>query len=162
LIWRGKIKSKSNLNIDEKYSGNKISGFFALNILIILISIFLVYSIIIKISPPKEENIIVKESLDRIPTVEVLNGCGYPGIAEKFTDLLRSKNFDVVKIGNFSSFDIDTTFVIDRLGEKKYALAVAESMKIPAENVIQHFNKNYFLDVTFVIGKDFNNYLKGE
>lgn len=81
-------------------------------------------------------------------------------MADKFTDLLRSKNFDVVKIGNYASFDVDTSFVIDRVGDKKYALAVAESLKVPTQNVIQHFNKNYFLDVTFVIGKDFNNYLR--
>ncbi|MCS7053518.1 MAG: LytR C-terminal domain-containing protein [Ignavibacterium sp.] len=89
-----------------------------------------------------------------------MNGCGTSGVAEKFTDLLRSKNFDVVKVGNYYSFDVDTTFIIDRIGDKKYALAVAESLGVPIQNVIQHFNKNYFLDVTFVIGKDFNNYLK--
>ena len=123
-------------------------------------SLFLIYSIILKIPFSKENEVVAGEILDRIPTVEILNGCGYSGIAEKFTDLLRSKNFDVVKIGNFSSFEVDTTFVIDRVGNKKYALAVAESLNIPAKNVIQHYNKNYFLDVTFVIGKDFNNYLK--
>lgn len=123
-------------------------------------SLFLIYSILLKIPFSKKNEAVVAKSLDRIPTVEILNGCGYSGIAEKFTDLLRSKNFDVVKIGNFTTFDVDTTFVIDRVGDKKYALAVAESLKIPFENVIQHFNKNYFLDVTFVIGKDFNNYIK--
>jgi len=162
LTWREKINYKSNLNTEKKFPDKKINGIFVVNILIILLSIFLVYSVITKISFTKEENKIVKETLDRIPTIEVLNGCGYAGVADSFTDLLRSKNFDVVKTGNFSSFDIDTTFVIDRVGEKKYAMAVAESLKIPAQNVIQHYNKNYFLDVTFVIGKDFNNYLKGE
>lgn len=162
MTWREKINYKSNLNTEKKFPDKKINGIFFVNILIILLSIFLVYSIITKISFTKENNKIVKETLDRIPTIEVLNGCGYAGVADRFTDLLRSKNFDVVKTGNFSSFDIDTTFVIDRVGEKKYAMAVAESLKIPAQNVIQHYNKNYFLDVTFVIGKDFNNYLKGE
>lgn len=162
MTWREKINYKSNLNTEKKFPDKKINGIFFVNILIILLSIFLVYSIITKISFTKENNKIVKETLDRIPTIEVLNGCGYSGVADRFTDLLRSKNFDVVKTGNFSSFDIDTTFVIDRVGEKKYAMAVAESLKIPAKNVIQHYNKNYFLDVTFVIGKDFNNYLKGE
>lgn len=90
----------------------------------------------------------------------MLNGCGFPGVADKFTNLIRSKSFDVVKVGNFRTFDVDTTFIIDRVGDKKYALAMAESLNIPYKNVIQHFNKNYFLDVTFVIGKDFNNYLK--
>lgn len=122
----------------------------------------MIYSFIKSFTTLIEEKEVVVEKLDKIPTIEVLNGCGFPGVADKFTYLLRSKNFDVVKVGNFSSFDVDTTFVIDRIGNKKYALAVAESLKIPAKNVIQHFNKNYFLDVTFVVGKDYNNYLKGD
>lgn len=148
--------SKTSLDL----SGKKSKIVFYFNVSTFLTIIFLVYLIILKVPFLKKQDVSVKEKLDRVPTVEVLNGCGYPGIAEKFTDLIRAKNFDVVKTSNFATFDVDTTFVIDRIGDKKYALALADSLKIPHQNVIQHYNKNYFLDVTFVIGKDFNNYIK--
>lgn len=150
---KNKENQRSNAVIKNKV-------IFTLNLVLATIIVFLIYSIFVEISLTFLDKPIPVEKLDKIPTVEVLNGCGYPGVADKFTDILRSKSFDVVKIGNFSSFDVDTSFVIDRVGNKKYALAVAESLQIPAKNVIQHYNKNYFLDVTFIIGKDFNNYLK--
>lgn len=91
--------------------------------------------------------------------VEVLNGCGSKGLADTFTELLRKKNFDVVKIGNYTSFDVDNTFLIDRTGNTKNALDAADSLGISAERVIKQTNKNYFLDVTLVIGKDYKEIL---
>ena len=160
MIRRGKINSSTNKENPNSSAHSKNKVIFSLNILLTVIAVFLIYAIVTDIPFTRTENQIEKDKLDKIPTVEILNGCGYPGVADRFTDKLRSKNFDVVKIGNFTSFDVDTSFVIDRCGIKKYAIAVAESLGIPTKNVIQHFNKNYFLDVTFVIGKDFNNYLK--
>lgn len=92
----------------------------------------------------------------RIIQLEVLNGCGITGIAEKFTNFLRENNFDVVQIGNYSSFDIDNTLVVDRTGNKDNAYKVAESLGIDSKNVIQQINNDYFLDVSLIIGKDFN------
>ncbi len=48
-----------------------------------------------------------KQKASSIVQLEVLNGCGTSGIADKFTDYLRKQNFDVVQIGNYISFDID-------------------------------------------------------
>jgi hypothetical protein len=149
-------KKNNNQTLSSKYK----FILAVINILLIILAAYNAYAIINSLPQIRKKQSTVKEKLDRIPVVEVLNGCGYTGIADKFTNLIRSKGFDVVKTGNFVNFDVDTTFIIDRFGNKKYALAVADSLKIPHKNVIQHFNKNYFLDVTFVIGKDFNNYLK--
>ena len=69
-------------------------------------------------------------------------------------------SFDVVNLGNYRSFDIDKTIVIDRSGKVKNAEYLAEVIGIDKWNVIQQKNKNYFLDVSLIIGRDYNNFLK--
>lgn len=92
----------------------------------------------------------------RIIQLEVLNGCGITGIAEEFTNYLRQEDFDVVQVGNYTSFEISNTLVVDRTGKKANALKVAEALGIDSKNVIQQMNNDYFLDVSLIIGKDFN------
>jgi hypothetical protein len=87
--------------------------------------------------------------------VEVLNGCGVKGLADRFTDYLRQNNVDVVNIKNYISFDVDHSIVIDRIGNKANAFKIAEILGIKKENVIQQLNDGYFLDVSVVIGKDY-------
>ncbi len=130
-----------------------------INLLLAAVSVTLLIAITIRIIPLFETEKTHIRKTSHVIQVEVLNGCGNTGLADKFTDLLRSKKFDVVKTGNFTSFDIDNSFVIDRVGNKDFAYTLADSIGIPKTNVIQQFNKNYYLDVTLVIGKDFNNYL---
>ena len=58
-------------------------------------------------------------------------------------------------MGNFSSSDVKTSMVIDRAGNMRNAKRVAASVGISEKFVIQQMNKNYFLDATLVIGKDY-------
>lgn len=153
------MKGKSPSN---KSSANKTSGpaNIFLNVIIVLLAgviIFLSYSLFIKISAltsGEDKNELNKTS--PIIQLEVLNGCGITGIAEKFTNYLREENFDVVQVGNYRSFDIDNTLVVDRTGNKSNAFKVAETLGIDSKNVIQQINNDYFLDVSLIIGKDFN------
>ncbi|MCL6494015.1 MAG: LytR C-terminal domain-containing protein [Ignavibacterium sp.] len=130
-----------------------------INLLLVAVSLALLVIIILKVIPLFSDPEKPVQKTNHIIQVEVLNACGEAGLADRFTDLLRSKNFDVVKTGNFASFDIDNSFIIDRVGNKSFAYSLADSIGISKQNVIQQFNKNYYLDVTLVIGKDFNNYL---
>lgn len=86
-----------------------------------------------------------------------MNGCGAAGVAEKFTDYLRKEKFDVVQIGNYISFDIDKSLVIDRTGNMANAEKVAAALGIDKKNVIMQKNDDSFLDVSVVIGKDYKN-----
>lgn len=97
-----------------------------------------------------------KKSAAEIVQLEVLNGCGVPGIGDKFTAYLRANNFDVVNLGNYITSDVINTIVIDRRGNIENAKKVAEALGIKKENVLQQINDDYFLDVTLVLGKDFN------
>lgn len=153
-----KIDNQEVFNTSKKL--NKQKNFLAvINLLLTAVSITLLVIIILKIIPLFQNEEKAQNKNRHGIQVEVLNACGAAGLADKFTDLLRSKKFDVVKTGNYVSFDIDNSFVIDRVGNKEFAYALADSIGIPKSNVIQQFNKNYYLDVTLVIGKDFNNFL---
>lgn len=117
------------------------------------------YSIYIKLSHHDNEdpNQQGKQTTSDIIQVEVLNGSGMEGVADKFTDYLRAKGFDIVKIGNYISNDISESMVIDRIGNMNNAYKVAKTLGIKNENVIQQLNKDYLLDVTIVIGRDYFN-----
>ncbi|MFO7526641.1 MAG: LytR C-terminal domain-containing protein [Ignavibacteriaceae bacterium] len=88
--------------------------------------------------------------------VEVLNGCGVAGVADRFTELLRSKGFDVVNKGNYTSFDVDNTLVIDRSNNSEKTVLVAEAIGVEKKRIVKQFNNQYFLDITIIIGKDYN------
>jgi hypothetical protein len=150
--------NSSPKKVDSKTSVVNLS----LNIIIFFLAsltIYLGYSIIIKLNDkPKmvEEVENLKNQPAEIIQVEVLNGCGISGVADRFTDFLRNKNVDVVNIGNYSSFDIEETFVIDRVGNKANAFKVADFLGISRKsNSITQLNEDLFLDVTIVIGKDY-------
>lgn len=87
--------------------------------------------------------------------IDVKNGSGIQGIANKFTDYLRANGFDVVETGNFTASDIKTTMVIDRIGNLNNAKKIASSLGVSEKYVIQQISKDYFLDATVVIGKDY-------
>lgn len=117
----------------------------------------MLYSIYIKVTNHQTNADIQSngQTASDIVQVDVLNGCGISGVADKFTEFLRNNNFDVVKTGNYVSFDVDECLVIDRTGNMANAYKVAKALGIKNENVIQQLNKDYFLDVSIVIGRDY-------
>ena len=87
--------------------------------------------------------------------LEVLNGCGISGIANQYTSVLRSNGFDVVETGNFDHFNLEQTIVISRSGAMRNALQVAQALGVAEANVIREESPDFYLDVTVVIGHDF-------
>ena len=152
-------KSQSQKKSTDNFPAGNATNIF-LNFTIVLLSaviIFLTYSIITKLdyfssNNNDEEN--VGENKNPVQ-LEVLNGCGVNGIAEKFTDYLRAGNFDVVNIGNYRSFEVDYSLLINRTGNMENAFKIASTLGIEKNNIIQQVNKEYFLYVTLVVGKDY-------
>ena len=131
------------------------------NILLVLLVVFagfLSYSLYSKIKANNKKTVFVESK--NVPAViiqvEVLNGCGASGAADKFTEFLRKNNFDVVGTSNYISFDVDKSMVIDRIGNRANAEKLADALGIDKKNIVQQINNDYFLDVSLVIGKDFN------
>lgn len=147
-------KLPDNLNI------NQSTADISLNIIIVLLAVIIFYmsfSIFSKIDEKRKLDIQnQKNARSSLIQVEVLNGCGVAGVADQFTDYLRQHHFDVVQIGNYISFDVEKSIVIDRTGNMMNAFKVADTLGVSRKNVIQQKNNNYFLDVSFIIGKDFN------
>jgi hypothetical protein len=116
----------------------------------------MVYSLFIKLGDgdrivPAENQGVPSEIIQ----VEVLNGCGIEGTADRFTDFLRNQNFDVVKTDNYLRFDVEETLVIDRIGNLANALKTGEVLGIERKNILQQINEDYFLDVSVIIGRDY-------
>jgi hypothetical protein len=152
------VKEKSqakNQDLKSNFRGSNLilnSFILLLGILIIFLT-FSLFSRLSNNSPEPKESVANKTSA--VIQVEVLNGCGALGVAEKFTDFLRKEKFDVVQMGNYISFDIDNSLVIDRTGNRANAEKVAAVLGIDNKNVILQKNDDSFLDVSVVIGKDY-------
>lgn len=149
-------------------AGSKFKNYFLNTFIIIfaLLCLILLYNFVYRSlsKPSQTRDIIITDSsktLTRQPNnqtlqLDVQNGSGSQGIANKFTDFLRSNGYDVVEMGNFSASDIKNSFVIDRAGNMRNAKRVASALGINEKYVIQQINKEYFLDATVVVGRDYN------
>jgi len=158
------VKDKFQSHKPQSYilCSNSSSENLILNIVIAIlfvVIIFMSYSLFRKITAStKTAEANVKGLRKDIQIqVEVLNGCGVEGIADRFTDYLRKNNIDVVQMSNYISYDIEKSIVIDRTGNMANAYKIADVLGIDKKSVIQQINKNYFLDASIIIGKDFNN-----
>lgn len=159
------VKSNSNSKeSSQKKNASNQSSNLLLNIIIVVLALlilFLVYALVAQLSNTlrKEEISEQKLILPSQVQIEVLNGCGVTGVADRFTEYLRAKGFDVVNKGNYSSFDIDNTLVIDRSNNPDKSSMVANALGLESKRIVRQFNNQYFLDVTLIIGKDYNTLL---
>lgn len=106
------------------------------------------------LSPPVEPEVVI-DGKQHVIQLDVLNGSGVPKMAQRFTDYLRARGFDVVEMGNYRESDLPTTLVLDRSGNPQAAEQVADALGIPREQVRQQIDRNAYLDVTVIIGNDF-------
>ncbi|MBK7498758.1 MAG: LytR C-terminal domain-containing protein [Ignavibacteriales bacterium] len=159
---KDKEVQKENFSINPNSEKNTNLFFIIASVILSLFAVFLLYSILDKtgIINSNDDKNTKPQNVQQLIQVEVLNGCGVAGIGDGLTDVLRSKGIDVVKTGNYRSFDIDNTFIIDRLGKIETANRVADSLNLDKRFIITEKNKSYFLDLTIVIGKDYKNYFQ--
>jgi len=88
--------------------------------------------------------------------LDVLNGCGARGAGAAVTAGLRAAGFDVVEMKNYRSFDVAKTLVVDRVGNLERARRVASALGVDPSNVIQQINPDYFVDVSVIVGGDYD------
>jgi hypothetical protein len=103
-------------------------------------------------NPPAETKL---PAVARRIQVEVLNGCGIKGLAEKLTDYLREQNIDVVSRGNYSSFTVKRTMIFDRIDNNERTGELAAVLGIDEEQVQVKKDNNLQLDATIVLGADY-------
>jgi hypothetical protein len=96
------------------------------------------------------------DALENRIEVEVLNGCGIPGVAEQFTDYLRDRGYDVVRFTNAQRYDYPRTLVVNRGTEFTQARLVAQSLGVESNAVENMPDASLQLDVTIVLGQDYS------
>jgi anionic cell wall polymer biosynthesis LytR-Cps2A-Psr (LCP) family protein len=106
--------------------------------------------------------------MERVFTVEILNGTTVAGLASRTAELIRSFNYDVIAIRNAEKNDYASTEVVDRTGLEDVAAsfaAVIQCTKIKSEPRLPEDeldtgsasrSTEYRADFTLIIGKDFN------
>ncbi len=88
--------------------------------------------------------------------IEVLNGCGVAGVAEKVGRYLREAGFDVMTWKNADSFNYPETIVIDRTGNLESARIVAGAMGLRT-HIQQIVHDPYRIEqVAVIIGRDYD------
>ncbi|CAN5408471.1 hypothetical protein BH23BAC3_BH23BAC3_29890 [soil metagenome] len=123
-----------------------------------LLLFLLVFSLITRLFYPR----IMADRAEQDPAlissviqIEVLNGCGIPGLATAYTSTLRGYGFDVVETGNFDHFNVENTLVISRSNQMENARRVARALGINEQYILREVSGEFYLDVTLVLGADF-------
>lgn len=113
-----------------------------------------VLSLMLLFGGSESEALIADGQKERTIQMDVFNGVGETKLAQRLTDYLRAKGFDVVETGNMRE-ELEKTLVVDRSGNTQAALQVAQALGIPETQVMQKIDKNLYLDVSVFIGKDY-------
>jgi len=106
--------------------------------------------------------------LERVFTVEILNGTTVTGLASRTAELIRGFNYDVIATNNADKNDYEVTEVIDRTGLEDVAASFAAVIRcknirfeprLPDDELdagAPSRSPEYRADFTLIIGKDFN------
>ena len=87
-----------------------------------------------------------------LPRVEVLNGSGMSGTAERVGDALRQRGYEITAIGNADSFDYASSEVISHRSGVREINQIASILNSSA---IKHeFDASAKADVTVIVGRD--------
>jgi hypothetical protein len=133
-----------------------------LNLLLAIIAAFVLYQVFAVSFPSSGKSVPARSTEVDVPVlpksvvqVDVLNGCGASGTGQKMTNILRAAGYDVVEMGNYKTFDVKRSLVIDRTGDVDVARKLASDMGIDQKNVVQQISQEYFVTASVIIGKDF-------
>ncbi|MEX1011887.1 MAG: LytR C-terminal domain-containing protein [Balneolaceae bacterium] len=139
---------------DEGYALNTAIAFLSVLLAILILSLaFRVIYPRIQSDRVEADPILISEVIQ----IEVLNGCGIPGLASRFTTTLRRFGFDVVETGNFDTFEMTESILISRNGNMENATRVARALGIPEDRILIEESPEFYLDATLVIGADYEN-----
>lgn len=97
------------------------------------------------------------QTLPKTLKVEVLNGCGIDGLAKTLTSYLREKNIDVVYFGDFESWQLSETLVIDRKDPSlANAKVIGKIIGVKENRMFPQLSPQRQLDVSIIIGKNYS------
>jgi len=121
---------------------------------ILVIALVIGYALIVGSDDP----VVLEGPRTRAIQLDVRNGTGVPGLAQKVTSYLRSKGFDVVEIGNADSLGLEKTVVLDRAGNTEAARRVASALGLDDSRVLVRIDRTLYLDVSVYLGTDLRSF----
>jgi hypothetical protein len=124
-------------------------------VLVLSVGAFVASALLSPSEEESEEPIILKDV-----RVQVLNGCGMNGVAQRVANLLRLNGYDVIEVGNAASFDYSDTVVLDRVGKGGRAQEVAVVLGVESA-IIQRIEGSPF-EATVIVGKDVKRLIRGQ
>lgn len=93
---------------------------------------------------------------EKVLQLEILNGCGARGIAQKFSEYLEGAGYNPVKVDNFENFDMPNTLILDRKSrDRSVGLRVAKLLGVAESSVLYQASEERRVDVSVIIGKDY-------
>lgn len=93
---------------------------------------------------------------EQTAVLEVLNGCGTSGLAQKFTNYLRSEGFDVIYTGNADHMNYPHTLLIERVNNSEKVREVNEVLALHPERLRTETDPSLHVDLTLILGKDYS------
>lgn len=140
--------SKKTKSKEKTRTWSSVFGAVGIAILAAAVAAFAASMLISAKGKQKEQPIVLKKV-----RVQVLNGCGVRGAGREMADELRLKGYDVIDVGNATTFDYRETIVIERQSANGRAREVARVLGV--DNVVIQRVDGSPYDATVIIGKDF-------
>jgi hypothetical protein len=97
----------------------------------------------------KQQNVCIPS----VGSIQILNGCGVIGAANKVADFLRARGFDVKNKGNAPLNNYPFTLVVSRKKDGSIARQIAQALA--TEKIVQIRTSDDSYDVTVFVGADF-------
>ena len=92
--------------------------------------------------------------------MQILNGCGEPGVAAQFADRLHA--FTVLRVDNADRFDIQLTRLEYHHKPVRHSLEpLLEILNLPEGRLFFTRDDTTLINVSLIIGKDYNQILAG-
>ena len=88
--------------------------------------------------------------------IEVLNGNGQNGIALAVSKTMKKLGFSVPKTGEAAHYNYQNTVLVDWKGKTEETLRIANKLHISPDNIITYYLPKKTIDVTLVVGKDWD------
>lgn len=85
--------------------------------------------------------------------VNIVNASSVKGAGRTVLEFLRERGFDVVELSTSPNV-VDTSVVVDRLGDRTSALKVASVLGIADSMVVSNLDSMMFVRASVILGKD--------
>lgn len=152
---RRKVSPQHPAAEPRKWRATKIAGIAMLGALVVVLGYgFLQHSIFRpRVDATIERTDLFVKAGEHIQ-VNVVNACGRTGMAQKFTEFLRARKFDVPEYSTAKTRE-PFSKVIDRVGDPTSAQKVAYALGIAPERIETEIDSSLYLRASVIIGEDY-------